>query len=58
MIDFSRFYTYSDHFTIVPAITLVLFGCAILLFDFLLPQARQRKLLIGQVDRARLPAAP
>ena len=28
------FYTSTDHFTIVPAIMLALFGCAILLFDF------------------------
>src|SRR5712692_11839209 len=33
----SLFYTTTDHFVLVPAIMLVLFGCAILLFDFLLP---------------------
>ncbi len=29
------FYTATDHFTIIPAVMLALFGCAILLFDFL-----------------------
>jgi NADH-quinone oxidoreductase subunit N len=47
MIDFSQFYTANDHFTIIPAIMLVLFGCAILIFDFLLfPDPRHRKYLI------------
>ena len=31
----SQFYTATDHFTIIPAVMLALFGCAILLFDFL-----------------------
>jgi len=45
MID--SFYTANDHFTILPAIMLALFGCAILLFDFLLfPDPRQRKWLL------------
>ena len=35
MIDMSQFYTTTDHFSIIPAIMLALFGCAILLFDFL-----------------------
>jgi NADH-quinone oxidoreductase subunit N len=43
----SSFYTAADHFTIVPALMLVLFGCAILLFDFLIfPDPRQRKWLL------------
>jgi NADH-quinone oxidoreductase subunit N len=47
VIDFSQFYTANDHFTIIPAIMLALFGCAILIFDFLLfPDPRQRKYLI------------
>jgi NADH-quinone oxidoreductase subunit N len=40
----SQFYTSADHFTIVPAVMLALFGCAILLFDFLI-DPHQRKWL-------------
>src|SRR5450631_3000280 len=41
------FYSSSDHFSIVPAVMMALFGCAILLFDFLLfPDPRQRKWLL------------
>src|ERR1039457_942075 len=41
------FYSATDHFTIIPAIMLALFGCAILLFDFLVfPDPRQRKWLL------------
>jgi len=40
-------YTANDHFSIVPALMLALFGCAILLFDFLIfPDPRQRKWLL------------
>src|SRR5947209_14168695 len=47
MIDFSLFYTSTDHFSIIPAVMLALFGCAILLFDFLIfPDPRQRKWLL------------
>jgi len=43
----SPFYTATDHFSIMPALMLVLFGCAILLFDFLVfPDPRQRKWLL------------
>ena len=43
----SQFYTSNDHFVLIPALMLALFGCAILLFDFLLfPQPRQRKWLL------------
>jgi NADH-quinone oxidoreductase subunit N len=43
----SQFYTATDHFTIVPALMLALFGCAILMFDFLLfTDLRQRKWLL------------
>ena len=35
MIDMSQFYTTADHFSIIPAIMLALFACAILIFDFL-----------------------
>jgi NADH-quinone oxidoreductase subunit N len=43
----SQFYTAADHFVLVPAIMLALFGCAVLLFDFLVfPDPRQRKYLV------------
>ncbi len=43
----SQFYTSIDHFVLVPAILLALFGCALLLFDFLLfPFPHQRKNLV------------
>jgi NADH:ubiquinone oxidoreductase subunit 2 (subunit N) len=41
------FYTSQDHFVLVPAVMLALFGCAILLFDFIVfPDPRQRKYLL------------
>jgi NADH-quinone oxidoreductase subunit N len=46
-MNFSQFYTSMDHFTIIPAVMLALFGCAVLLFDFLIfPDPRQRKYLL------------
>ncbi len=43
----SLFYTSADHFVLVPAIMLALFGCAVLLFDFFLfPEPKQRKWLV------------
>src|SRR5216684_1535240 len=43
----SQFYTGTDHFVLNPAIILALFGCAILLFDFLVfPNPKQRKYLL------------
>ena len=43
----SQFYTSTDHFAIIPAVMLALFGCAILLFDFLIfPDPKQRKWLL------------
>lgn len=43
----SQFYTSTDHFVLVPAIMLALFGCAVLLFDFFLfPEPKQRKYLV------------
>src|SRR5262245_46266649 len=51
----SQFYTSTDHLTIIPALMLALFGCAILLFDFLVfPDPRQRKLLLIFVVLAEL----
>ena len=47
MSPFSQYYTSLDHFTIIPAVMLALFGCAVLLFDFLIfPDPRQRKWLL------------
>ncbi len=44
----SNWYTSTDHFVLLPAILLALFGCAVLLLDFFLfGDARQRKYLIG-----------
>jgi len=43
----SQFYTSTDHFVLVPALMLALFGCATLLFDFLVPN--QRRFLIAIV---------
>jgi NADH-quinone oxidoreductase subunit N len=45
-VDFSQFYTSTDHFTIAPAIMMALFGCAILLFDFFPFLSRRKDLLI------------
>jgi NADH-quinone oxidoreductase subunit N len=43
----SPYYTALDHFALVPAIMLALFGCAVLLFDFLLaPGPRYRRWLL------------
>src|SRR5581483_5745564 len=43
----SQFYSLNEHFAIVPALVLALFGCAILLFDFwVFPDPRQRKWLL------------
>jgi len=43
----SQYYTSTDHFAIIPAVMLALFGCAILLFDFwIFPDPRQRKWLL------------
>jgi NADH-quinone oxidoreductase subunit N len=51
----SEFYTSTDHFTIIPAVMLALFGCAILLFDFLIfPDPRQRKWLLIFVALAEI----
>jgi NADH-quinone oxidoreductase subunit N len=43
----SPFYTPIDHFSLIPAIMLALFGCAIFIFDFLVfPEPKQRKWLL------------
>jgi NADH-quinone oxidoreductase subunit N len=44
----SEFYTSLDHFVLLPAIMLALFGCAVMLFEFLLsPGAQQRRWLLA-----------
>ena len=44
----NQYYTATDHFVLVPAIMLALFGCAILLFDFwVFPEPRHRKWLLA-----------
>jgi NADH-quinone oxidoreductase subunit N len=49
-LNFAQFYTSNDHFTILPALMLTLFGCAILLFDVIpmlgFADPRQRKGLL------------
>jgi NADH-quinone oxidoreductase subunit N len=43
----SQYYTSNDHFVLVPAIMLALFGCAILLLDtWIIPNPKQRKYLL------------
>jgi NADH-quinone oxidoreductase subunit N len=43
----SAWYTATDHFVLLPAILLALFGCATLLFDFwIFPEPKQRKWLL------------
>jgi NADH-quinone oxidoreductase subunit N len=47
MNQISAFYTSTDHFVLVPAVMLALFGCAILLADFVVfPDPRHRKYLL------------
>ena len=46
-MDMSQFYTTGDNFSIIPALMLALFACAILIFDFLIfPDPRQKKYLL------------
>ncbi len=43
----SEFYTSTDHFVVLPAIMLALFGCAVMLFEFLLSNdQKQRRWLL------------
>jgi NADH-quinone oxidoreductase subunit N len=43
----SQYYSATDHFTIIPAVMLALFGCAVLIFDFwIFPDPRQKKWLL------------
>jgi NADH-quinone oxidoreductase subunit N len=46
-MNLTQFYTSTEHFALIPAIMLSLFGCAILLCDFwVFPDPKQRKWLI------------
>lgn len=57
-MNFSDFYTTTDHFTIMPALMMALFGCAILLFDVIrwmgFSDPRQRKWLVFFVIMAEV----
>ena len=48
-MTFTQFYTANDHFVLQPAIMLALFGCAVMLFEFLLPpkESQRRAWLLG-----------
>jgi NADH-quinone oxidoreductase subunit N len=39
----NQFYTATDHFVLLPAIMLALFGCAVLLFDFFVFRTREMR---------------
>jgi NADH-quinone oxidoreductase subunit N len=60
-MNLSEFYSSTDHFTIIPALMLVLFGCATLLFDafegFFFTGPRQRRWLLFFVVVAEIGAA-
>lgn len=44
----NAYYTATDHFVVLPGIMLALFGCALLLFEFLLPRgSRDKRWLMG-----------
>jgi NADH-quinone oxidoreductase subunit N len=42
----SEYYTATDHFVLLPALMLAMFGCFVLLFDFLFRPVAQRKWLL------------
>jgi NADH-quinone oxidoreductase subunit N len=42
----SQYYTATDHFVLLPALMLAMFGCFVLLFDFLFRPSEQRKWLL------------
>jgi NADH-quinone oxidoreductase subunit N len=42
----SQYYTATDHFVLLPALMLAMFGCFVLLFDFLFRPTEQRKWLL------------
>jgi NADH-quinone oxidoreductase subunit N len=42
-MNFSQYYTATDHFVLLPALMLALFGCAVLLFDFVFRDSRSRR---------------
>ncbi len=46
-MSWSVFYTARDHFAVQPSLVVALFGCAVLLFEFLLPKRGGRNWLLG-----------
>jgi NADH-quinone oxidoreductase subunit N len=42
-----QYYTATDNFVLLPALMLALFGCAVLIFDFLFKEGRYRPLIVG-----------
>jgi NADH-quinone oxidoreductase subunit N len=46
-LTWSAFYSAADHFAVLPALLAALFGCGVLLFEFLLPRAGGRRWLLG-----------
>jgi NADH-quinone oxidoreductase subunit N len=53
----SQYYTQQDHFVLLPALMLALFGCFVLLFDFMLKDSKQRKVWLMAVTWAGLASA-
>ncbi len=50
----SEFYTSTDHFVLLPAILLALFGCAVMLFEFLLGRDAKSRLWLLALSLAGL----
>jgi NADH-quinone oxidoreductase subunit N len=50
----SQFYTEQDHFVLLPALMLALFGCFVLLFDFMVRHSKHRKTWILLITYAGL----
>ena len=50
----SEFYTSTDHFVLLPSIYLAVFGCVVMLFEFLLDEADRRKHWLAGISLAGL----
>ncbi len=50
----SEFYTSTDHFVLLPSIYLGVFGCVVMLFEFLLDEADRRKHWLAGISLAGL----
>ena len=46
-MNWSVYYSAADHFAVLPALLVALFGCGVLLFEFLLPKQGGRNWLLG-----------